>query len=423
MPYTGARFADSRLRRRAAAERPGESADTVVKTTDRSRVLMVCELDGYANGVKPVEVVRFLRNRGHEVTVANTYYLSRASSDSSSLASKLPRPGLRRAALYAVEAASRVFTRGWRFGRRRLFYHLFLANYRLRRSILRSSLPLDDFDMVICEHPRDAGVLTVPTSARTLYDCPTPFADEMYFENSLTERQRDKLRRIEADLFESVDYLSFAWETYAGYAMDHYGISGRNLMQLNWGCTPAAERAEFSDPPRVICLSSLSSNFINLPLLSRLTKLYPHIDVYGGPPPDPALGLNYLGWAPPTILRDYQLGLITSSKDPLRQNGFSAKHMHYISYGLPVLVPVWRHHMHLLRGSVGYDENAFPSVVRELSNEEEWRRVSDEAYAQAQRLTWEQTLRPLDAVLSGGKPHAGDQAEPGNEHQQGDNGG
>jgi hypothetical protein len=362
------------------------------------RVLILCELDAFANEVKPVEVAHFLRERGHEVRLENTYYLSRASSKRGSLGSKLPRLGLRRVALYAVEAAAAPFTRRWKFGRRRLSYYLLVAAYRLRRSILRSSLPLDDFDLIICEHPDDAGVLTVPTSARTLYDCHTPLADELYFENRLTKRQHQKLRRLESELFESVDFLSFGWETYARYAIEHYGISGRNLRQLNWGCTPVAQRAQFSNPPRVVFLSSLGSRFINLPLLSRLAKLYP-IDVYGGPPPDPSLGLNYLGWAPPTVLEQYQLGLITCSQDELRREGFSAKHLQYLAYGLPVLVPVWRRHMDLIRGSVSYDEHTFTSVIDALSNEDEWRRVSDEAYAQAQQLTWDETLRPLDALL------------------------
>lgn len=55
--------------------------------------------------------------------------------------------------------------------------------------------------------------------------------------------------------------------------------------------------------------------------------------------------------------------------------------------------------MDLLRGSVAYDEDTFASLIAAVSNEEEWRRVSDEAYAQAQRLTWGQTLRPLEALL------------------------
>jgi hypothetical protein len=75
--------------------------------------------------------------------------------------------------------------------------------------------------------------------------------------------------------------------------------------------------------------------------------------------------------------------------------------MHYLSYGLPVLAPTWRRGTAYLRGSVEYDEDTFLSVIDALSDEAEWRRVSDEAYAQAQRLSWDKTLRPLAAVLDG----------------------
>jgi hypothetical protein len=369
------------------------------RSHDAKRVLIVCMLDGYANGVKGPEIERFLCQRGHHVRLVDTYSLSRASSNRRSLASYLPRPGLRRAALYAIEAASLLLTRRWQFGRRRLSYYLFRADCRVRRSLLASLLPLDEFDLVICETPHDAELLTVPTTARTLYDCPTPRADELYFDGRLTERQHATLRRWEAALFERVDWLAFHWESYARYAVERYGIGGRNLITLNWGCTPAARRARFSNPPRIVYLGSLGGTSVDLPLLARLSRLYPHIDVYGGPPPNPALGLNYLGYAPPPVLEQYQLGLITSEENELRACGFSAKHPQYLAYGLPVLVPAARRYMELLHGSVPYDEQTFLDIVQALSDEGEWRRVSDQAYAQAQRLTWDETLRPLQALL------------------------
>jgi hypothetical protein len=363
------------------------------------RVLIVCMLDGFANSVRGVEIERYLRERGHDVRLVDTYSLSRASNNRPSLAGYLPGPGLRRAALYAIEAASLLFTRRWEFGRRHLSYYVLRADCRVRRSLLASLLPLDEFDLVICETPHDAEVLTVPSAAHTLYDCPTPWADELYSDERLTKRQHARLRRWETALFESVNHLSFHWESYARYAVERYGISGCNLVTLNWGCWPAARRAQFSNPPRIVYLGSLGGRSLDLPLLSRLSKLYPHIDVYGGPPPDPALGLNYLGYAPPSVLQQYQLGLITSRENELRLYGFSAKHPQYLAYGLPVLVPATRRYLELLQGSVPYREQTFLDIVEAMSDEGEWRRVSDEAYAQGQRLAWDETLRPLEALL------------------------
>ena len=292
--------------------------------------------------------------------------------------------------------------RRWGVTRRRFSYPGLVADMRLRRTILASSLGVDDFDLVICETPHDAEVLTVPMRACTLYDCPTPWADELFNDGKLTRRQHQKLRRREMRIWEAVDHLAFWWPSYAHHAVSEYGFSGRNLVTLNYGCWPSPQRAAFSDPPRIAYIGALRGAAINLPLLSRLSKLYPHIDVYGGPPPDPDLGLNYCGWASPDILANYQMGLITSSTDTLRLNGFSAKHPQYLGYGLPVLVPSFRAHMHLLRGSVPYDETTFLSAIERLSNPAEWKRVSDEAYLQAENLSWDVTLQPLLQLLEEG---------------------
>ena len=367
------------------------------------RVLIVCQLDSFANGVKPRALEHFLRSRGHDVTLLDTYSLSRASTVFGSPLRKLPRPRLRHVALYATEAANRVLTQRFAPIRRCFTYYVAQAYIRLRRRILGTTLALDEFDLVICEHPHDAGLLELKTSATTLYDCPTPFADELMYEGQLTKRQHAKFRRSESQLFEQVDALSFGWESYARYAKEEYGISGNNLLQLNWGCNLSDRRAHFADPPRVVYLGSLSSKFIDLALLARLGQLYPHIDVNGGPPPPDSLNLNFRGWAPPSVLESYQFGLITCTQDELRRSGFSAKHLDYLSYGLPVLVPVWRRHLDLLQGSIPYDEMSFVSVIDSLSCEKEWQRASDDAYEQAKRLTWDRTLRPLDDLLGPGR--------------------
>jgi glycosyltransferase involved in cell wall biosynthesis len=350
--------------------------------TRPKRILVVCRLDRFANGQKPFEIQRFLQDRGHEVRLYDTYHLSRSSRK-----------------LYAVNAAAVALTRRWKLGRRLLSFPLLLADCRIRGEVLREVLDLDAYDLVICETSSDSFVLDGSTTARTVFDCPTPWADELYYEGRLTAEQHRNLREIETRIFERVDHLAFHWQTYADYAVRHYDISGRNLLTLNFGCTPATRRAEFGKPLRLVYLGALDyGNAIDLPLLSRLSGLYP-IDVYGGPPPDPELGLNYLGYAPPSVLRRYQAGVITCPKDELRSNGFSAKHLEYLAHGLPVLVPGWRNHLDLLRGSVLYDEDTFFERVAELQDESEWRRRSDEAYAQAEQLSWDRTLLPLEELL------------------------
>jgi len=366
------------------------------------RIAVICQPDEFANAAKPVEIQRFLHERGHDVHVVNTNRLSRSSRWSRALGGKLPGMRPRLLALYATEVAGVLLTRRWAFGRSHLSYYVLSADHRLRRAILRSSLHLDEFDLVICEEPYDAGVLTAPTSARTLYDCPCPWADELYFEGRLTARQHAMLRARETTLFEQVDHLAFHWESYARYALEQYGISGSNLMRLDFGCRPSAHRARFADPPRIVYLGNLSARFNNPELLARLAQQYEHIDVFGGPRPDPRLGLNYLGYSPSIdILKEYQLGLVTCSTDELRQQGFSSKHVNYLAYGLPVLVPDWRRHLDLLAGSLPYNEATFRSVVDAMADESRWKSLSDQAYDQAIRLDWDSTLRPLESIIAG----------------------
>lgn len=367
-------------------------------TRSPRRVLIVYPDDGYANTTRTRALEQFLRKNGHETVLLDTYYLSRYSCLRGSIGSKLPAIDGLKMMLYAVDAASSLVRR---FGitRRYLSYYVRIADCRLRRAILSRSLQLNEFDLVICTTPHDAWVL--PTvHARTLYDCPTPWAAELYDDGKLTRRQFEKLRMRERELFEGVDYLAFNWKSYAEYAVKQYGITGRNLLTLNTGCTPSNHRAAFSSPPRIVYVGSLAGRAIDLPMLGRLSKIYPHIDVYGGPSPDPALGLNYRGYATSMdVLRGYQIGLITSSKDELRRQGFSAKHPEYLSYGLPVLVPAWRTGPELLQGSIPYDETTFISVIDKLSDQDEWQRTSDQAFSQAQRLSWDETLRPLESLL------------------------
>ena len=350
------------------------------------RVLVVCQLDRFANGPKPLHIQEFLHSRGHHVRVFDTYFLTRTSTRSGR-------------ALYLLHAAFGLLTRTFAWARKHLSYHLYRLDWHFRRKIFADQLDLDEYDLVICETPYDAPVLTIPTTAKTLYDCPTPWADELYLESRLTRRQHAAFRRREARIFEEVDHLAFHWETYARYAVEHYGISGRNLITLNYGCTPSDRRASFRTPLRIVYIGWLSYAAIDLPFLSRLTKLYPHIDVYGGPPPDPKLGLNYKGYATLAVLEHYQVGLVTCTQDTLRREGFSAKHPQYFAYGLPVLVPRWRRNLELLDGSVTYDEETFLDTIEVLTNETSWTESSDAAYKQAQALAWDVTLRPLETIL------------------------
>ena len=111
--------------------------------------------------------------------------------------------------------------------------------------------------------------------------------------------------------------------------------------------------------------------------------------------------MNYKGYAWPSVLGGYQLGPITCTKDELQRDGSSAKHLQYLAYGLPVLVPAWRRQLELLRGSVTYDNGSFTDVIDTLRVPSAWQRLGDMAYERATALSWDRTVQPLDAILAG----------------------
>jgi len=283
-----------------------------------------------------------------------------------------------------------------------LSYPLLRAELTVRRRLLRRRLPMSEVDLVVCETSHDALVL-LDLPATTFYHCPTPWADELFFEGRLTARQHRRMRAVESRLMEGVDHLAFHWHTYKTYAVREYALSGRNVLVADTGCTQVQRIAHFREPVRIVYLGSLSSRFIDLPLLSRLSKLM-EIDVYGGPPPDPALGLRYRGWSPPEVLAEYQFGLITCVDDPLRREGFSAKHLEYFAYGLPVLAPVWREADSLAAGTIAYTEETFRAVVAAASRPGEWSRLHEAAAELARRYSWEHTLAPVLALLERRRP-------------------
>lgn len=362
------------------------------------RVLILGQLDGFANGKWPVAVQRFLADHGHHAEIVDTYHLSRAGS--TGRRRRWPGRAPLQWLLFGVEAGLSVLARVRGPLRRRLTAPLLTAELRLRGALLRRRLPFAGFDLVICETPHDTDALRgcpVPT----FYHCPTPWADELLLEGRVTARQHRRMRRRESELFESVDYLAFHWDSYARYAVREYGISGDNLKSIVSGCDVTDRRAGYAHPARIVYLGSLSSWFIDLALLARLSRLL-DIDVYGGPAPHPALGLRYRGWAAPDVLADYQFGLITCTNDPLRRSGFSAKHLEYFAHGLPVLVPRWRDDPALAAGSIPYDESSFVDAVAAASTPGAWAELNAAALAQARRFSWDASLANLDALLRRG---------------------
>jgi len=332
---------------------------------------IICSLDGMSNSVRPTEIRRFLETRGHDVTFINT------------LSPSIITP--------------------WFHKRKRLREMLFGTLslpelMAMRASALEKRLKTHNFDVLICEVALDSYVLTKNLGCLKIYDCPTPLTDEMRHTPGFPRREAERLRAMELETYKAVDFLTFYWETYVNYVRRNV-YDGPNLFTMNYGCHPSPKRATFSQPARIVYMGFLGGYWVNWDLLSHLAASTPNLDVYGAPESEHTKRLNYKGYASSDILADYQFGLITITKDELRREGFSAKHIEYIAYGLPVLIPEWRNHLELIGGSIPYNEDNFLQQVERYSDQAEWQAKSDEAYEQAKRLDWDITLRPLEKII------------------------
>lgn len=344
------------------------------------RVGIICRLDGAANSVRPTEIGRFLTARGHEVQLINV--------------------------------ADREFSSKWFFRRARL-RNLLIAGTdrisyivettRLKANVLEREIRRCGFDAIICECPDCSYVLTKKLGCTTIFDCPTPWTAELRVspEYGVGSEDIDELAALEREVYEKADYVAFHWETYADFVRKHV-YEGKNIITLNWGCHPKASRSRFESPPRIAFLGKLSHSWVDLPLLEHLVDASGNIDVYGIPEPQNADKLNYKGYATPDVLSEYQFGLVTTNREwreKFKCHGFSAKHVEYLSYGLPVLEPEWRDIPGLTETSIPYNEDNFVEQVQRYSDPRLWQEKSDEAYELAKSLDWNITLQPLADII------------------------
>jgi hypothetical protein len=107
------------------------------------------------------------------------------------------------------------------------------------------------------------------------------------------------------------------------------------------------------------------------------------------------------------VLLDYQFGLITITDDDLRRVGFSAKHLEYVSYGLPVLCPEWRQDHRLAGVTIPFNETSFLAQLRRCSDRDVWQEIHEQCVATAADLSWERQLRPLDEIVDASAAHWG----------------
>ncbi len=276
-----------------------------------------------------------------------------------------------------------------------------LSQLKLRGLILRRLVGQGDYKLLICENQLGQAVVSRRVATKQILDLPSPFAEELYFGGLLSSKSYQRLKEFESSLYSLADYTSFHWHTYTQFVKGEK-YSGDNLIDIGYGAPVQHKRARYSTEPRLVFLGYLGGYWVNLPLLERLSAVYP-IDVYGGPEPK-GRAITYRGYAPSMeILAEYQFGLITVSTDPLRRCSFSSKQLDYYSFGLPVLTPEWRTADEVLDGgAIHYSEATFGALVDTFTVESRWQEKSDRAIEIARRLSWDHAFEALGHILDEG---------------------
>jgi hypothetical protein len=360
------------------------------------RAVIICSPDGYANAIKPAKLKEFFVEHGYNVIVYPTNHLSRLGERG--YQAMLPGLTLSQFRLYCCEAVQLAVNRRKLSFLRKLGVSLTTKRMiGLRGKILHKRLKSGSYDIMICESNLDESLIAYRISKIQILDLPAPFAEELFYGGQLTKHRYDLLKTYEENLYRRADYLSFHWYMYAEFVRKNK-YEGNNIIDIGYSAPLRERRAQHADEPRIVFLGFLGGYWVNLPLLEELSDLYP-IDVYGGPKPA-GYKVNYRGYAPSIdVLADYQFGLITITKDLLRQSSFSSKQLDYYAFGLPVLTPEWRTDTVLDPGAIHFSADNFVKLIKEYSDRDRWQEKSDAAISIAKERTWESAFRPLTEIV------------------------
>jgi hypothetical protein len=264
----------------------------------------------------------------------------------------------------------------------------------------KRELEKNRYDAVISVGTPFAHVLTKDLNCLKIFSPQTSGNDELYFSKRLSIERIKEYKDLEIEIMEKSDYVIFPCESLQNYVKKHV-VDSKNFVIINYGCYPQQKLASYSYPPAIISMGNLSHYWSNKELLSHLTKISPYlIHAYGQYKPEKKYGLRYQGYASSlSVLYNYQFGLNTVSKDPLRRSDHSSRVLTYLAYGLPVLSPDWMEFSNSLKGCLPFNEENFNALIDRYSDRDEWDKLSHEAYNQALELDWNKTLIDLDNLL------------------------
>jgi hypothetical protein len=212
-----------------------------------------------------------------------------------------------------------------------------------------------------------------------------------------------KVYKREMKVYENSDYILCHHDILKQFIKENV-FNSEKLITVRMGSYKTDKKAKFNLPVKIVHAGGGNYYIHNSLLLSRISGTLPgQIDCYGAS--DQSLPfyphkINYKGYALNLdFLADYQFGLITVSRDILRQHSPSSKFADYFSCGLPVFFPEWSKEGYTYKGCIPYNEENFLEVFNKHANKENWEKLHYQVIEQAKELTWEKVLRPLIKII------------------------
>lgn len=356
-------------------------------------IFMVNYLDGTANQERLLEVSNFIKKNGFETEIIDSQILFEKNINNLSGLFICP-------ILFIKYRLSRFLFFKFRFSQ--LKPYLFYEEIILRGKFIKNYLNRNRAIIAISQYPKDFTCGLGRKKFKLILDIPTIYSEEIKTDNKLTTYLLKKIEKIEKKVFEQGNYVSFHWYSFLNFSKTINKKPDRNFV-LNWGCHSSKNITTFNKNPKIVYMGNLNSRWINYELLESIqNESINPIDIYSYEKPDKS---NYHSLKHKGFLKDinkisnYQFGLITFTDDDLRNNGFSAKHLTYLSYGLPVLCPEWRKDKLLEPATIYYSHKNFNQQIKKYSQKKNWDKKHLAAIKLAKELNWSQTLKPILPII------------------------
>ncbi len=267
-----------------------------------------------------------------------------------------------------------------------------------RGKLIPKTLKKQHAKICIIQSPEDITSCLNNQKINYIYDLPTIISEELKEGKKINQYIFKKIKKLEHQIFQKDIPICFHWYSILNYAQK-INLKPKKDFILNWGCDPKIKTSQYSSRPKIIHIGNINSPWVNQKLLKQIQAKNP-VNIYSYQKPSSKYKIKTLGFLKDlSKLNQYQFGLITISKDKLRSNSFSAKHLTYINYGLPVFCPEWRKDLLLKSATIYYNENNFESQFRKYSQKKLWLQKHQAALKIAKDLSWNNTLLPILPII------------------------